>query len=45
MLPPPLAAKVIHMEYTQLSQTDLHVSRIAFGTWAFGGDWGSFDAE
>ena len=28
------------MEYTRLGQTDLRVSRIAFGTWAFGGEWG-----
>jgi aryl-alcohol dehydrogenase-like predicted oxidoreductase len=33
------------MEYTQLGQTDLHVSRIAFGTWSFGGDWGAVEAE
>jgi aryl-alcohol dehydrogenase-like predicted oxidoreductase len=29
------------MEYTQLGRTDLNVSRICFGTWSFGGDWGS----
>jgi aryl-alcohol dehydrogenase-like predicted oxidoreductase len=33
------------MEYTQVGKTDLHVSRICFGTWAFGGDWGQFDYE
>ena len=33
------------MEFTQLGQTDLHVSRIAFGTWSFGGDWGAVEAE
>lgn len=33
------------MEYTRLGKTDLQVSRIAFGTWAFGGDWGQFDLE
>ena len=31
------------MEYTRLGHTDLHVSRLAFGTWAFGGDWGPVD--
>src|SRR5438067_1762752 len=29
------------MEYTTLGQTDLRVSRIAFGTWSFGGEWGA----
>ncbi len=33
------------MEYTRLGHTDLHVSRIAFGTWAFGGDWGPVDID
>jgi aryl-alcohol dehydrogenase-like predicted oxidoreductase len=31
------------MEYTMLGQTDLYVSRLCFGTWAFGGDWGAVD--
>jgi aryl-alcohol dehydrogenase-like predicted oxidoreductase len=31
------------MRYVRLGKTDLLVSTIAFGTWAFGGDWGSFD--
>jgi aryl-alcohol dehydrogenase-like predicted oxidoreductase len=31
------------MEYTKLGQTDLRVSRIAFGTWAFGGEWGTVE--
>src|SRR5712691_2128277 len=33
------------MEYTQLGQTDLHVSRLAFGTWSFGGEWGPVQAD
>src|SRR5690349_2049428 len=33
------------MEFIQLGQTDLHVSRVAFGTWSFGGDWGAVEAE
>jgi aryl-alcohol dehydrogenase-like predicted oxidoreductase len=31
------------MRYTRLGTTDLNVSVLALGTWAFGGDWGSFD--
>src|SRR5207244_3013022 len=31
--------------YARLGKTELEVSAIAFGTWAFGGDWGSFDAH
>jgi aryl-alcohol dehydrogenase-like predicted oxidoreductase len=31
------------MRYVRLGQTDLKVSAIAFGTWAFGGDWGAAD--
>ncbi len=31
------------MQRVRLGQTDLHVSPIAFGTWAFGGDWGATD--
>ncbi|MDX6255215.1 MAG: hypothetical protein QOJ11_1549 [Frankiales bacterium] len=31
------------MRYTRLGKTDLTVSVLALGTWAFGGDWGSFD--
>jgi aryl-alcohol dehydrogenase-like predicted oxidoreductase len=33
------------MRYVRLGKTELEVSAIAFGTWAFGGDWGSFDAQ
>jgi aryl-alcohol dehydrogenase-like predicted oxidoreductase len=33
------------MQYTQLGQTDLRVSTVAYGTWQFGGDWGSFEAR
>jgi aryl-alcohol dehydrogenase-like predicted oxidoreductase len=33
------------MKYVRLGRTDLKVSAIAFGTWSFGGDWGSFDAD
>jgi aryl-alcohol dehydrogenase-like predicted oxidoreductase len=33
------------MEYTQFGQTELTVSKIAFGTWAFGGDWGDSEVE
>ena len=29
------------MRYTRFGQTDLEVSRVCFGTWQFGGDWGS----
>ncbi|MFD0920534.1 aldo/keto reductase [Saccharopolyspora rosea] len=33
------------MRYTVLGKTGLDVSRIAFGTWQLGGDWGSFDEQ
>ena len=33
------------MKYTQLGQTSLHVSTLSYGTWQFGGDWGSFEAR
>ncbi len=33
------------MRYTQFGETDLNVSRIAFGTWQFGGEWGSTDEQ
>jgi hypothetical protein len=33
------------MRQVRLGQTDLKVSAVAFGTWAFGGDWGAADLE
>ncbi|MDZ7705648.1 MAG: aldo/keto reductase [Trueperaceae bacterium] len=33
------------MEYTRFGKTDLHVSKVCFGTWQQGGDWGSFEVE
>ena len=33
------------MRRVRLGQTDLQVSPIAFGTWAFGGDWGAADLQ
>src|SRR6266481_5927057 len=33
------------MKCTQLGQTSLHVSTLSYGTWQFGGDWGSFEAR
>ncbi len=33
------------MRYTRLGQTDLDVSRICFGTWQTGGDWGAVEEE
>src|ERR1700694_1762839 len=31
------------MRYARLGKTDLNVSVLALGTWAFGGEWGAFD--
>ncbi|HEV2075313.1 MAG TPA: aldo/keto reductase [Thermoleophilaceae bacterium] len=31
------------MRYTRLGQTDLDVSRVCFGTWQTGGDWGAVE--
>lgn len=31
------------MRTTTLGATDLEVSRVCFGTWAFGGNWGPVD--
>ena len=33
------------MEYIQLGRSGLEVSRICFGTWQFGGDWGSVERD
>jgi aryl-alcohol dehydrogenase-like predicted oxidoreductase len=33
------------MKTTTLGRSGLHVSRIAFGTWQLGGDWGTFDKD
>jgi aryl-alcohol dehydrogenase-like predicted oxidoreductase len=33
------------MQYTRLGHTDLKISRLCFGTWQAGGDWGEFDAD
>ncbi len=33
------------MEYTELGLTQLNVSRICFGTWQFGGDWGAQEVD
>ena len=33
------------MQYQRLGRTDLTVSRIGFGAWAIGGDWGTVDDE
>ncbi len=33
------------MRYTRLGETDLDVSRICFGTWQTGGDWGAIEAD
>lgn len=33
------------MQNTRLGQTDLDVSKVALGTWAFGGEWGSFNHD
>jgi aryl-alcohol dehydrogenase-like predicted oxidoreductase len=33
------------MQTTTLGRTGLRVSRIAYGTWQLGGDWGAFDED
>jgi aryl-alcohol dehydrogenase-like predicted oxidoreductase len=37
--------RAMSMRQVRLGKTDLQVTPIAFGTWAFGGEWGKFDAE
>jgi aryl-alcohol dehydrogenase-like predicted oxidoreductase len=32
------------MEYTQFGRTSLRVSKISYGTWQFGGDWGHIES-
>src|SRR6476469_101877 len=36
---------LMNMKTTTLGRSGLNVSRIAFGTWQLGGDWGSFDED
>ena len=33
------------MKYRQLGRTSPTVSRLCYGTWQFGGDWGSFETR
>ena len=33
------------MQYTTLGRSGLEVSRICFGSWQFGGDWGAVERE
>src|SRR5207302_7231879 len=33
------------MRHVRLGRTDLEVSPIVFGTWAFGGEWGAVDVD
>lgn len=33
------------MRYVRLGKTEMQVSILALGTWAFGGEWGSFDED
>jgi hypothetical protein len=33
------------MKHTHLGQTSLIVSRLCYGTWQFGEDWGSFEVR
>ncbi|MFW6331336.1 MAG: aldo/keto reductase [Gemmatimonadota bacterium] len=33
------------MEYVRLGETDLEVSRICFGTWQLGGEWGTIEED
>src|SRR6185295_15374892 len=36
---------LMNMKTTTLGRSGLNVSRIAFGTWQLGGDWGRFDED
>src|SRR4051812_37384238 len=40
-----LQQKGITVRQVRLGQTNLQVSAVAFGTWAFGGDWGAADLQ
>ena len=42
---PVLTAMESDLKTTTLGRSGLHVSRIAFGTWQLGGDWGRFDED
>lgn len=33
------------MEYARLGETELEVSRVCFGTWQLGGEWGGLDVD
>ena len=33
------------MEYTQRGKTSRHVSKMCYGTWQCGDDWGSFEVR
>jgi aryl-alcohol dehydrogenase-like predicted oxidoreductase len=35
----------IQLGHTQFGHTELHGSRLGFGTWSCGGDWGTAEAE
>jgi aryl-alcohol dehydrogenase-like predicted oxidoreductase len=34
-----------HVDHVRLGRSGLHVSRVAFGTWQLGGDWGATDDQ
>ena len=36
---------MLGMKQIRLGRSDLQVSRIAFGTWQLGGDWGATDEK
>jgi aryl-alcohol dehydrogenase-like predicted oxidoreductase len=40
-----MSDRVVDMKTTTLGRSGLHASRIAFGTWQLGGDWGNFDED